>query len=557
MILVITLFLFIVPSIAIGELPEKISVDRTNTFTSDRLTASNTAVDEIQKNGAGIIPGNVSTSDHAGSSIRLFSKTIDHAAVCTIAVDCNKPIQKVNPLFFGVNVMFYVDDDSSCADGKIAQLLKEMPCRIIRYPGGEVSDNYLWKTHSLDDPDHYPRIQGPHTMDTDEFIAFCRQVGAEPLICVNIENGFLHGNVDTAIQDAADWVNYCNRVRGYNVKYWEISNESSYITTRFPLTAHEYSDAVVKTARAMKAIDPSIQIMACGPNTLHGIAGIEYLPPEKRHWFITLHNDARRQVRETYRNKRETEKAIPPEWWQTLVDNAGSEIDIFDFHYKYGHRTVSYETFTRNSAMTDRATEFPVQLRQFLEAKLPGKEIVLANSEGLLGKRSPDGDVQGMALALIVSELIGKSLAGGVDIGTYWPLRHYTEVSYWRGLIDYESNEPLPAYFVFQMYSSHIGDELLSVQSSNSQVYVCAGKDTKNNRMTIILTNKSLRPEKKPVHIDIEDYQYSEVLGVTLTAPELKSIKASYSDLSVERSGSTLSCVLPPYSVTMIQVAKQ
>lgn len=556
MILIFTLFLFIIPSIAIGELPEKISVDNTNTLISDRLTASNTAADKIQNNDAGLITGNVTTSAYAEGNIRLFSNKPDHTAVCTIAVDCSKPIQKVNPLFFGVNVMFYVDDDSSCADGKIAQLLKEMPCRLIRYPGGEVSDNYLWKTHSLDDPDHYPRVQGPQTMDTDEFIAFCRAAGAEPLICVNIENGFLHGNVDAAIQDATDWVHYCNRVRGYNVKYWEISNESSYITTRFPLTVHEYSDAVLKAAHAMKAIDPSIQIMACGPNTLHGIAGIEYLPLEKRHWFITLHNDARRQARETYRNKREKDKAIPPEWWQTLVDKAGSEIDIFDFHYKYGHRTVSYETFARNSAMTDRATEFPVQLRKFLEDKLPGKEIVLANSEGLLGKRPPDGDVQGMALALIVSELIGKSLAGGVDMGTYWPLRHYTEVSYWRGLIDYKSNEPLPAYFVFQMYSSHIGDELLSVESSNSQVYACAGMDNENSRITIMLTNKSLQSEHQSVNIEISGYHYSKVHGVTLTAPELKSTKASYSNISVEKLDRTLSCILPPYSVTMIQVSQ-
>ena len=46
--------------------------------------------------------------------------------------------------------------------------------------------------------------------------ALCRAVGAEPFITINF---------NASPQLAADWVRYCNRERGYNVKYWEVGDE--------------------------------------------------------------------------------------------------------------------------------------------------------------------------------------------------------------------------------------------------------------------------------------------------------------------------------------------
>ncbi|MDF2587749.1 MAG: Alpha-N-arabinofuranosidase, partial [Anaerocolumna sp.] len=68
---------------------------------------------------------------------------------------------------------------------------------------------------------------------TAEFIKFCRKLGAEPMICVNLASG--------TAEEAGNWVEYCNgtghtyyanlrRKHGYqepfNVKFWCIGNES-------------------------------------------------------------------------------------------------------------------------------------------------------------------------------------------------------------------------------------------------------------------------------------------------------------------------------------------
>ena len=94
----------------------------------------------------------------------------------------------------------------------------------------------------------------------DEFIAFCRAVEAEPLVCVRWSG--------QKPSDAADLVEYCNgpaasplgalRARNghpepYAVKYWQIGNE---------VRGDAYDNSVADFARAMRKADPSIRILA-------------------------------------------------------------------------------------------------------------------------------------------------------------------------------------------------------------------------------------------------------------------------------------------------------
>ena len=108
----------------------------------------------------------------------------------------------------------------------------------LRWPGGCFADEYHWKDGigPIDRrPDTYCRTWYSYTSNdvgTDEFIAVCRMLGAEPSLCVNYGTG--------TPQEAADWVEYCNggpdtrwgRIRAenghaepYNVKYWNVGNE--------------------------------------------------------------------------------------------------------------------------------------------------------------------------------------------------------------------------------------------------------------------------------------------------------------------------------------------
>jgi len=115
-----------------------------------------------------------------------------------------------------------------------------------------------------------------------EIVDFCRRVGANPLLGVNLEGDGLpyykntvHGEDRTGTADeAAEWVAYCNEpthaersrngnVAPFNVKLWQLGNESSYAgTDGFVLDS--YLEVARRFANKMRAADPSISLIGWG-----------------------------------------------------------------------------------------------------------------------------------------------------------------------------------------------------------------------------------------------------------------------------------------------------
>ena len=104
-----------------------------------------------------------------------------------------------------------------------------------------------------------------------------RNVGAEPSITVNVE-----GRGATAAEAAA-WVEYCNgpatskygamRARNghpepYRVKYWEVGNEIWGDWVRGHSDADTYARNYDRYVAAMRAVDPSIKLIAVGDNDM-------------------------------------------------------------------------------------------------------------------------------------------------------------------------------------------------------------------------------------------------------------------------------------------------
>ncbi len=177
------------------------------------------------------------------------------------------------------------------SDGLRPDLLKaiaDIRPALIRWPGGCYASAYRWKSGigSQDDRVAYP-IELWNDVDVnsfgiDEFISLCRRSGAEPLMVVNVGttqwiNAVGDPNLKSNdwLQEVCDWVEYCNgdksskwgairakngRPEPYRVKYWEIDNEVRSSDTPSDVYVKIINDLVPR----MKAIDPSIQIIACG-----------------------------------------------------------------------------------------------------------------------------------------------------------------------------------------------------------------------------------------------------------------------------------------------------
>lgn len=168
--------------------------------------------------------------------------------------------------------------DALCGwDPEVVQLLRDMKTSVLRFPGGNFSSGYHWKD-GIGPVERRPERPNPawpewepNHVGTDEWLTLCELIGAEPLICVNAGNG--------TPEAAAEWVRYCNdpettewgRLRAanghpapYNVRLWEVGNE---LWGSFQINwakSEEYGRRYGEFAKAMKAADPTIDLIAIG-----------------------------------------------------------------------------------------------------------------------------------------------------------------------------------------------------------------------------------------------------------------------------------------------------
>jgi len=155
--------------------------------------------------------------------------------------------------------------------------IRKLGVPIVRYPGGNFVSGYDW----LDGIG--PKANRPKVLDkawntlnsnefgTDEFVAWCRLVGTEPLLAVNLGTG--------TPEQAAALVEYCNIEKGtrwselrrkngvadaYKVQHWCLGNEMDGPWQIGHMTATEYGLKAQDAARQMRYVDPSLKLVACG-----------------------------------------------------------------------------------------------------------------------------------------------------------------------------------------------------------------------------------------------------------------------------------------------------
>ena len=169
----------------------------------------------------------------------------------------------------------------------VAREVKELAVPMVRYPGGNFVSGYHW----LDGVG--PKPQRPTVLErawnsletnqfgTNEFVDWCRMVGAEPLLGMNFGTG--------TAEMAVAYVEYCNLERGtkwsdlrrshgyqtpHNVRYWCLGNEMDGPWQIGQMQSREYGRKARDAAQQMRVIDPTLQLIACGSS---GTAMPQYL----------------------------------------------------------------------------------------------------------------------------------------------------------------------------------------------------------------------------------------------------------------------------------------
>ena len=159
----------------------------------------------------------------------------------------------------------------------VIDLIEPLHVPLIRYPGGNFLSGYFWEdgigkkeTRPVRPELAWFAIE-PNQVGTDDFMKFCASAGVSPMLGVNLGT--------RGPQDAANMLEYCNFPGGtyyselrkangnaepYNVKTWCLGNEMDGPWQICAKTAEEYGRTACETAKMMKWLDPTIELVVCG-----------------------------------------------------------------------------------------------------------------------------------------------------------------------------------------------------------------------------------------------------------------------------------------------------
>ncbi len=418
--------------------------------------------------------------------VRLATpEEIEQKYRATIRINAQRRVRKIGPLLFGSNQLFHIDDDASRADGKMARMLREAGCRLLRFPGGHVSDNYNWKTQTLDRPKQFPARWGPETTDTDEFMSFCREVGAEPIFCGNFAKAISGPGLEAAAANAADWVRYCNVEKGYGVKYWEIGNET-YLSDEWTCTtAEKYAQGVVALSKAMKAVDPTIKIGANGPTNPTAAGRLDTVP-----------------------------------WWPAVLERTIDHIDFIIIHCYFSVPSYSAYLHSRNDfAAGLRLT------REYIREHYPARaDMPIAITEWNTNKTSIGNS---LGHAIVIATMLGEFAREGVEMGNYWPLR--MKRGQWnRGLLQHGSNDPQPVYHAFRAFATMCRGSLVEcTQEGVALAYAALSDDGRSLNVFVI----NPHPREIGCAISIDGFAPASPAKLhTLTGPSVEANNDEHSE---------------------------
>ena len=224
------------------------------------------------------------------------------------------------------------------------RMLKEQGIEIARWPGGNFVSAYDWRDGIGDADKRPPRRElawngmESNDMGIDDFMTFCRLLGAEPYLAVNAGLGDAHS--------AAEEVEYVNgpassrlgRLRAanghpapYGVKIWGIGNEMYGPWQWGHIALNQYVEKHNLIVQAMRKVDPSIRVIASGAT------------PEETSWcYIENIQLGTFPEREKVNEKVPFAFGSKQDWTGGLLEHSADYIDYLGEHF-YGYPNLAFD----------------------------------------------------------------------------------------------------------------------------------------------------------------------------------------------------------------------
>ena len=412
----------------------------------------------------GIAIGHMSISTDSDSPSGLLVSSISKQKIA-LSVDMTKSSARpVTPAFFGANLLFWIDDDETLARPEFSDALNNAGVKLLRFPGGTVADNYLWKENKLVRNDRYPFEDGEAKTDWKEFLKYTKSIGAEPVFVVNTESFVRDGTAEEGAAYAAEWVRACNIEGDFPVKRWEIGNETYWHEI---MTAKEYAQVVRIYAEAMRAVDPEIQLGVNGHWSINMVGNKDRIFPEA----LAEVTKAAKEYSES-ENKAEYDVLLKKsmhsnimtgdeKWWPNVIDGCGDVVDFLIVHCYYPH-----------TAQLGDLDENLRAVRNLYHEKWPGREIGLAMTEY---NTVPQYTKDNSYLCGITGGIL-QMLRAEVEMACFWPVRFGGSWGH-IGMLDLKTCEAQSAATVFELLSGVIGKNTIPVRDEKKALIGLAAYD--------------------------------------------------------------------------------
>lgn len=233
----------------------------------------------------------------------------------------------------------------------VMELVKELDVPIIRYPGGNFVSNFFWED-SVGPVEERPRrlelawrSLETNEIGLNEFSKWTKAVGSEVMMAVNLGT--------RGIADACNLLEYCNHASGtkysdlrikhgakepYKIRTWCLGNEMDGPWQMGHKTSEEYGRLALETGKAMKLIDPDIELVSCGSSS--------------------------------------TEMPTFPEWEASTLNHTYEVADFISLHQYYGNRFNDTANFLAQSVDMEHFIKTVTAACDYIKAKKRSKKIM-------------------------------------------------------------------------------------------------------------------------------------------------------------------------------------
>jgi len=456
----------------------------------------------------------------------------------TVQLEVNLAQPKaINPLFFSVTLTVW-SIPLLDGDARFAALTRLLRPNLIRFPAGSTkvywdrSGKYGW----WEAPQGYEYSISPKVIDN--YVRFCRSVGAEPFLQVDM--------YVNAPDLWADLVRYVNVERGYNVTYWSMGNE--------PTSVGDYTKQFGKYVAAMKSVDPTIKLSALE------FAGISST------------------VAESFASQYGKDIFILAEHHYPL---GGEDLDPSRADYPTIENLLRFNSPNQPWAGINFVEQFAPALLGVRDKYFPNGLVGITEwgpSYGLTSADNPTTD--SMSTALWLADTIGRFGKSGIDLFCYWALSQPNWSTFKDALFSHSEN-PNPylvdlvraQYYAFLMYRQWWGDHWLRTSTTDDgQLSIWASM--RDEHIFIMVVNKQLTSDTtanvaigaslstvKTYVLDSDSYTSTaaSINGITIDLSNPTTIADSIARMESTTSpaASNFAYTFPAHSVTVFDFTLQ